>query len=212
MSLQLVYSAVRGEFDQAIRQIYSPIAIAATGAIKDAGDQIKSSGRANIAAAGFSRKWQNALRVNLYPPRGASADAALLAFHKIPYAGVFETGATIHGKPLLWIPVSGAPARIGGRKLTPQSFNQLIGPLVSLRSRRGTPILAGQISGKSGGKITLAKLRRGRRGEGGRTGTRLQPIFVGIRAAHLRQRFQLQSVFKKAADGLGAGYLKHLKA
>ncbi len=208
MALKLVYSAIRGELEQAFKQIYDPIAKAATGAITDAAAQIKAQGRANIAAAGMSSKWQNALRVETYPQKGVSANAALLAHHKIPYAGVFETGAIIHGKPFLWIPLTGTPARVGGRTLTPRVFAQSIGPLTSIRSRTGKPILAAPISGRTGSKITLARLRRGSRGQG--ANIQLTPIFIGVPSIHIRARFGLQAVFQRAAAGLGAGYLNHL--
>ncbi len=207
MPLKLVYAALQGDLDKALKAMYDPIARAAAGAINDAATQIKTEGRARIGAAGFSSKWQNALRVNVYPQKGVSAGAALLAFHKIPYAGVFETGAEIRGKPLLWIPFPGTPARVGGRKLSPRVYVQTVGPLTLIKSQKGRPLLAGPISGRAGTKITLAKLRRGTRGEGT---VRLQPIFFGVPSVHIRQRFGLQQVFDKAASGLGAGYLSHL--
>ena len=73
-----------------------PIARAAT-AVREAGAIVERNGRASIAAAGFSRKWQNALRVNIYPPQGDSMRPAAFIFHKIRYPGVFDEGAVIHG-------------------------------------------------------------------------------------------------------------------
>ena len=210
MALSLVYSAVTGELDQALRALYQPIAAAATGAVRDAAAQIKTEGRAAIAAGGFGPKWQNALRVEVYPARGASANAAALAHHKIPYAGVFETGAQIAGKPLLWIPISGTPARVSGQRFTPKSFRQLIGPLVLIKSRKGQPLLAAPISGRPTSKISVARLRRGSQGLG--RNITLQPVFIGLPAVQLRQRFNLEAVFARAAAGLADGYLRNLKA
>jgi hypothetical protein len=209
MPLRLTYAALRGELDDAFKAMYAPIARAATGAIRDAAAEITTQGRSNIAAAGFPRGFQNALRVEVYPRAGVAAGAALYVHHTIPYAGVFERGADIKGKPLLWIPLPGTPARIGGRRLTPRAYIQAIGPLSSLRSRKGLPILAGPISGRAGTKITLGKLRRGSRGEGNVT---LQPIFIGVPSIHIRQRFGLQEIFNRAASGLGAGYIRNLQA
>ncbi len=206
--LKLVFSALTGQFEAAFKAINDPIAKAATGAITDAANQIKTQGRANIASAGFSSKWTNALRVNVYPKTGTSAGAALLAYHKIFYSGVFESGATITGKPLLWIPLTGTPARVAGRRLTPRTFTQLIGPLTPMRSRTGKPLLGSPVSGRVGSKITLAKLRRGAKGLGAHV--QLTPMFVGVPSIHIKARFGLQAVFDKAANGLGAGYLSHL--
>lgn len=210
MALSLVYSAVQGELDKALRALNEPIAVAATGAIKDAAAQVKKEGRAAIAAGGFGQKWQNALRVDIYPAAGTSINAAARAKHNIPYAGVFETGATIFGKPLLWIPISGTPARISGQRFTPKTFTALIGPLVSIKTRNGRPLLAAPISGRPTSKVTVARLRRGTRGQGNNIA--LQPVFVGVPAAQIRKRFDLQAVFERAQQGLADGYLRNLKA
>ncbi len=102
MTLSFLYRATKGEFDEAMREMQRPMAEAATSAMQEAADNIKSEGRAKIASAGFSKKWQNALRVDAFPRRGkVSINAAAFAFHKIPYADVFEEGATIRGKPRL---------------------------------------------------------------------------------------------------------------
>jgi hypothetical protein len=210
--VRLVFSAVQGDFDRAFRAIYQPIAAAATGAVNDAAAQVKSEGRANIAAGGFGKNWQNALQVEVYPRSGVSANAVAFAHHKIPYADVFEYGAQIRGKPLLWVPITGTPARVGGHRLTPRVFTQQIGPLLLLSSknRNKPPLLASPITGRHGTKITVAKLRRGQSRLG--LGTeRLQPVFVGLSQVTIRQRFNLHAVFQHAAEGLADGYLRNLK-
>jgi hypothetical protein len=105
---------------------------AATAAIREAGEIAKRDGRASIAAAGFSRKWQNALRVNFYPPQGDSMRPAAFIFHKIRYAGVFEEGVVIGGQPLLWLPLPNVPLR-RGQPMTPSQYARSIGPLVSVQ-------------------------------------------------------------------------------
>lgn len=213
MALNLVYSAIRGELEQAFAKMIQPIAKAATGAIKDTADQVKKEGRANIAAGGFSSKWQNALRVNTYPTSGVSVNSAAFVYHKIPYAGIFEKGGTISGKPLLWIPLTGTPARIAGRRFSPRAYRASVGPLVPMKSRRGRPLLGAPVTGRAGTKITLARLRRGQRAASGSIAadTHLEPIFIGLPAVHIRQRFNLQQVFDRAAGGLGAAYLRNLQ-
>ena len=51
------------------------MARAATAAVREAAEMAKSAGRANIATAGFSRKWQNALRARIFPPNHDSMRA-----------------------------------------------------------------------------------------------------------------------------------------
>jgi hypothetical protein len=66
MTLRFTLSDIAKRFvDTITREIQRPIAKAATAAIREAGEIAKRDGRASIAAAGFSRKWQNALRVNI---------------------------------------------------------------------------------------------------------------------------------------------------
>lgn len=209
--LRLIYAAVKGDFEKAILKMRQPIMVAAMGAMRECGETVKKDGRANIAAAGFSKKWQNAFRVNVYPTRGASLDPAVFAYHKIPYAGVFEHGAQIKGNPLLWLPLDNTPAKIGGKRFTPATYIAQIGPLRAARSKRGTPLLLGKIRGgvRGPGKITVAKLRAGQSG-----GARVQwvPLFVGVPLVNIRRHFDLAGVFKKASAQIPADYFKHLPA
>jgi Family of unknown function (DUF6441) len=93
--------------------------------------------------AGFSRKWQNALQAKVYPPGRDSTGAAALIYHKVPYAQVFEEGAGIHGKPLLWLPLPNAPFGAGGRRVPAAKFQQQVGmPLYTTR-RPGKPPMLG---------------------------------------------------------------------
>jgi hypothetical protein len=49
---------------------------------REAGEIVKRDGRASIAAAGFSRKWQNALRVKIYPPQASASDRPVHLAHR----------------------------------------------------------------------------------------------------------------------------------
>jgi hypothetical protein len=122
MSLRFALSeAAKAFVEGVVKEVQRPIAKAATAAVREAGDIAKRVGRASIAASGFSRKWQNALRVNIYPPQGYSLRPAAFIYHKIHYAGVFEEGAVIGGQPLLWLPLPTVPLR-RGRPLTPSAI------------------------------------------------------------------------------------------
>lgn len=61
-------------------------------------------GRADIRAAGkFGRRWTEGLQAEV----GITPEASTVEiFHRVPYWRVFEFGATIKGKPMLWIPLS----------------------------------------------------------------------------------------------------------
>ncbi len=213
--LKFTVSLLQGEFDRALQGVYEPIAQAATDACREAADLGKTQARASIAAAGFSRQWQNALRADVFPksPK-ASASAAVQFYHSIPYAGVFETGAVIRGKPKLYVPLPSAPKRVARRRLTPERFVQNIGPLFPMKLK-GKTYLAARLglskpAAKRGPpyKMTMAELRRGARFEGV---VRTVPIFVGVDLVNIRKRFDVQSAFNAAADALPRLYDKNMR-
>lgn len=66
------------------------------------------TGQADIGSAGnFGQRWTDGLHVT---QQGSGGNMKLFFTHDIPYATIFETGGTIQGKPLLWIPLSGTDA------------------------------------------------------------------------------------------------------
>lgn len=83
-------------------------------ATRKAADQIEYQGRANIGAGGNfkSTRWQGGFRaVVSFTKEGAR----IRVTHAVSYWRVFEYGARILGKPLLWIPLSFGNARQGTR-------------------------------------------------------------------------------------------------
>lgn len=213
LSFQL--SIAKGEFDEAMAAIYKPIAQAGTAALREAADVGKKKGRANIGAAGFSKRWQDALRADVYPKKGESASAALLFYHAVPYANVFEEGATIRGKPKLWVPLSSTPTKVNRERITPERFIRGYGPLFPMKIR-GKPFLGARIgltkAAAAAGppyKVTPRRLRSG--ASGAAKVVRTVPVFVGIDTVSIRKRFELRAVFREAADSLPTLYLKNLK-
>jgi len=108
-----------------IRDKQRLVATAAVAALRETAANAVQEGRSDIAdAAGrFGPKWQSGLQ---YRTKDAVEDgepslqAKAIVFHKFGIAGVFEHGATIQGKPLLWIPTQegGPRASRSGKKLT----------------------------------------------------------------------------------------------
>ena len=194
---------------------FDPIRQASTAAMKEVADLAKERGRQNIAGAGFGKRWQNALRSEAYPKRGESVNAAAWIYHRIPYAGVFEQGATIRGNPLMWVPLSTTPSLGRRNKLTPKNFESQIGPLFSMRGSK-QPLLGAKVA------VTKAAARRGppyrvtraalRRGAAGNGVIRTVPVFVGVDTVRIRKRFDLASVADQVAREIPRLYLKNLKA
>lgn len=81
---------------------------AITAAMNMAASMILELGRADIASAGkFGESWTAGLKMTM---EGAAPNMRMYLTHDIPWAGIFETGGSIHGNPLLWIPISGTDA------------------------------------------------------------------------------------------------------
>lgn len=219
MGLRLLYEAATGQGQQVAERVRRIMAATATLAMGDAANFAKTKGRANIASAGFSKRWQNALRANVYPSGGKVAlDPAALIYHKIPYAGVFENGATIAGSPLLWLPLPNVPTTIRGRHMTPANYIRLVGPLHFINRPGKPPLLAGyMLAGSRGGPITIPKLAAGARAAkrqlpGAPAGRLVSvPLFFGISKVTLAKRFNLKPIFNEANAKLGEFYLKNLK-
>jgi len=99
---------------------------AAVAALREVAALSVQEGRLNIAASGrrfaMNEKWVQGLQYRTKDAtKGgeASLQAKAIIFHRFGIAGVFEHGATIEGKPLMWIPTSPDLPRIrkSGKKL-----------------------------------------------------------------------------------------------
>jgi hypothetical protein len=101
--MKLVFSADEAALEKLIEEIEQKVYAAEVGAVHDVADLAIKQGRANIAGAGFSSRWQRALTYSFYPNKGS--DPAAVIFDRIPFANVFEFGMTIQGRPLLWLPI-----------------------------------------------------------------------------------------------------------
>lgn len=174
------------------------LAKAMTSAFREGGDKLKSRGRASIAGGGFSSRWQNAFRVNVYPKNGNSVRPRIFAYHKIKYAGQFEEPEPVHGTPLVWLPITkNLP---GGQRWTPDKYTKQIGPLRSGR-HSGKPLLFGQISvNRSSKPVKLAK-KGGLRGKA--VGKVWLPVFVGVSSVNDPKRFNLTGAAQVTAAELG---------
>jgi uncharacterized protein DUF6441 len=112
---QIVVETNAPAWEKALRKKQRNVANAAVAALREVAAAAVQEGRRDIAGAGrFGANWQRDLQ---YVTKGAtengepSLQATAIIFHKSALAGVFEHGATIHGKPLLWIPTTrGAPS------------------------------------------------------------------------------------------------------
>jgi hypothetical protein len=141
-----------------------------------------------------------ALRVDIYPRRGNSLSATAHIYHKIPYAGVFEEGATIRGRPRMWIALPNAPQRLGRKPMTPELFRQRIGPLAFVKRPGSNPLLFAKAkAGRNTTKVSLPRFRSGGRGEGPLVSV---PVFVGVSSVAIRKRLNITRIVRQARDRL----------
>lgn len=202
MTARIRYRYEQGSFEEAFRAPYAPMAEAAQSAIAAAGAIVKARGRAGISAAGLGNGFVKALRVDIYPKRGNSLNATAHVYHKIPYAGVFEEGATIRGRPRMWIALPNAPQRLGRKPMTPELFRQRIGPLAFVKRPGKRPLLFAKAkAGRKTTKISLPRLRAGARATGdGPFGS--VPVFVGVDSVRIRKRLNISRIVAQARDRL----------
>jgi hypothetical protein len=187
MPLTLSYSSHEGEVRRSLEELQHPIASALAAAMKEAGDLIRKRGRDNIRQSGLgSRRWIEGLQVQVTP--ADSFDASLRVFHRIGFAGIFEEGGTITGKPLLWLPINANLPDRRGRRWTPRQYVRQVGPLYSARAAK-RPILVGKPPGKS----------------------RAVPVFFGVRSVEIQKRFNIAGIVEDVANDFEQIYAKHLR-
>lgn len=234
--MKLDYQFKKEEWRAAARAIQGTIAGATRAAFQDLAKQVQQQGRAEIARSGLSRRWQAGFRTYVFPRRiipGDTRELVMRGQHRIGYANVFERGASISGRPLLWIPLPTAPKKINGKPTTAREFVRSVGPLHSINRPGRPPLLAGYViasraavrlpSGRvlvRRGQLTVGQLRSGQRNVRrsqaraafGARGPRSVsvPLFVGISAVKIRDRLNVTGVYERGARDLPNLYAKHL--
>lgn len=209
MTLKLLVTVVSGDFPKMMKEAQDKIATAATATMRQAGAVIKRDARASIAAGGMSARWQNTLRVNVYPKSGISTKPAVFVYDKIDYAGQFQKPQPVTGQPLLWLPiVQNLPLQSGGKKWTPKDFIATVGPLRS-GAHGAHPVLFAQVAvGLSGGVLALPSRAGTKRAALGRKNynsakAKWLPVFVGVTTVTDPKKFDVDAVVTRVAGELG---------
>ncbi len=95
------------KFARSVARQGDKVRSAARGAAQDAAYDLEIRGRSDIAQAGnFGSRWLDGFHVDVSEGGGS---IRIAAYEDQPHWQVFEFGATIQGKPLLWIPFDFAP-------------------------------------------------------------------------------------------------------
>lgn len=108
-------SKMGAQFKERVKEYSEDVIKATQATAKETARDIEARGRADIAAGGnfSSPRWQEGWRAKVsYKSR---YDLSIRVTHAVKYWKVFEFGAKILGKPLLWIPLSFATGVKGVR-------------------------------------------------------------------------------------------------
>jgi hypothetical protein len=114
--VRLQSKSIKPRLDETIEKMKQRVQSAATASTEQFADTVLREGRSDIASAGrFTGAWISGFT---YDISGGEKSTRIVFHHSNPLWRVFQSGATIKGKPLLWIPVEpgGPRARdFGGR-------------------------------------------------------------------------------------------------
>ena len=170
---------------------------AVTAAMRDAGTDLQSAWRGQIAGAGLGRRLSNSIRSQTYPKVGESLSAAALVWSKAPVIiSAHDTGPLIRSKDGFWLaiplPAAGKGAR-GGR-ITPAEWERRRGLRLRFIYRRSGPSLLvaeGRLNTRGVGVASRSKTGRG---------LTTVPIFLLVPQVKLRKRLDLARDAKVAQD------------
>jgi hypothetical protein len=104
MPSSIVPVSIRAELDAKAQKITQRIQKALDSATKNLADNIVQEARDDIASAGrFGTRWTQGFTADV---DAQGQLVRVITFHQaVPYWKVFQYGAVIRGKPLLWIPL-----------------------------------------------------------------------------------------------------------
>jgi len=183
------------------KQLLKKMQAATVGAMNRVVDEAKAKGRTSIAGGGFSGRWQNALRSRVYPNESTPLSPAGIVWHKIKYWTAFQDGATVSGKPMLWLPLPDVPRGQGTHPLTPKQYRDRIGPLRSVNRPGKPPMLVGRGSRASITRATATKVSvRKRAVKKGAILGEWVPLFIGVPKIVDPKRFDIRAPVKRAAE------------
>ena len=141
---------------------------AVSAAMREAGTDLKSAWRGQIAQAGLGRRLANSIRSQTYPKAGESLKAAALVWSKAPViVGAHDTGPLIRSKDGFWlaIPTTAAGKGLKGGRITPGEWERRRGMRLRFVYRRQRPSLLvadGRLNSRGLGVASRSKTGRGK--------------------------------------------------
>lgn len=146
ITVKLDSEQVGKQFKFGVQRFADRAAKAAQVAARRAAEEIVTEGRKDIKSAGDfgSSRWQQGLQAKI--SFKSRSDINIRITHAVFYWKVFEFGAVIRGKPLLWIPLSFAKDAQGVRA------RDYPGRLFRVDRKHGAPLLMTNNGGKAQAK------------------------------------------------------------
>ena len=172
---------------------------AVTAAMRAAGNDLKSSWRAQITRARLGQRLANTIRSKTFPAAGESLEAAALIWSNAPQIiGAHDTGPLIRSKDGFWlaIPTPAAGKGTRGKALTPGEWERRRGLRLRFVYRRGGPSLLvadGRLNSRGLGVASRSKMGRGKA---------TVPIFFLLPQVKLAKRLDLARDAERALDSV----------
>lgn len=183
----------------------SDLAVAITAGVTAAADGMKTDLRAMIERAGFGERLPNAIRSEVYPKGRPSLHAAAFIYPRGKGAqtilDAFSLGVTIRSSRgfFLAIPTKEAGVGDGGKRITPELWEQKTGIKLKFIYRRGGPsLLVADLRARTGrrGGYAAPSQRASKTGRGLAT----VPIFILLPQVTLSKRLDPDRVAKLWSD------------
>ena len=225
--LKVKINDVADDIQSAIRSMDLPVKDACTEAVVVAGSAMFALGQANIRSALHGNNVARSWSVRYYPgnskrrPTKPSIDAAAWGYSKVPFISIFEDGGTIHGNPMLWLPLRNAPLAIGRGltrgHLTPRKLRDEGIKLFSITRAGKPPLLATMVNATAASanrislNTSLAALRRSKKAPTGRQRRITVPLFFGVPQVTIKKKLNLTRIAQAQRDLLADYYVVNLK-
>jgi hypothetical protein len=171
---------------------------AATAAVRQAGEGLKSTWRAQIVGAGLGLRLAKTIRSQAYPKAGASLNAAVVVWSKAPViVGAHDTGPLIRSRNGFWlaIPTPAGKSLRGGR-INPDEWERRNGLRLRFIYRRSGPsLLVAEARLNIRGRAVRSRSRTGR-------GAATVPVFLLVPQVKLPKRLDLARDAARALEAV----------
>ncbi len=182
---------------------------AVTGAMRTAGNSLKTAWRGQITGAGLGQRLANSIRMASYPKSGESLNAAVLVWSNAPViVSAHDKGPLIRSKNGFWlaIPTEAAGKSSRGGRITPGEWERRTGlRLRFIYRRRGPSLLVAEVRINTNGRAVASKAKSGK-------GLTTVPIFLLVAQVKLRKRLDLARDAMRVLDGIAGRAIVHWKS